>query len=357
MTWLKSIQNNQPLCHKRFFSNIATGIIKMLINTFRTFNPLNILWLAILLFLLRIGYLFHAPENIDFTFVEPFARSLVPVSYEHLFSTGTNIFFAAVLVLIQAILLNYLINKYNLLGKPTFLPALMYVTVSGLFTPFLMLSAPLICNFLVIAMLFKLFDFYKNDDAKSTAYDLGMIVAVGSLIYLPFIYLFLAIWIGLVIFRPFKWREWVAGITGYVTIFFFLAVFYYLTDRLNQFYMIWLPLGTRFPNRININYYNYLVLIPVIIILLLCFLKLRENYFKSYIQVRKSFQLLFFVFLIAGLSFYVKAEFNLNHFLLCAVPVAVFFAYYFLYAAKKWFYETLFFLLLISIVYFQFNTF
>jgi hypothetical protein len=328
-----------------------------MINIFRTYNPLSILWLVILLFGLRLGYAFHAPANIEFTFVEPFARLLMPLPYEHYFSTGSNIFLAAVLVLIQALLVNSLVNKYNLLSKPTFLPAIMYVAISGLFMPFITLSAPLVCNFLVIWMLFKLFELYKSDDAKSTVFDLGMIVAIGTLLYFPFIYLFLVIWIALIIFRPFNWREWVVGTVGFATIFFFLAVFYYTHDQLGRFYDIWLPLGSKFPNSIHINYYNYVVLIPVIIILVLCFIKLRGNFFKSYVQVRKSFQLLFFAFLIAGLSFYVKAQFNLNHFLLCAVPAAIFFAYYFLYATNKWVYETLFFLLLIGIVYFQFNTF
>ena len=328
-----------------------------MINIFRTYNPFSVLWLVILLFALRVGYVFHAPANIDFVFVEPFARLLVPIAYEHFFSPGANIFLAGLLVLIQALLVNYLVNHFNLLSKPTFLPALMYVTVSGLFTPFLILSPPLICNFLVIWMLFKLFELYKSDDAKSNVFDMGMIVAVGTLIYFPFIYLFLVIWIALIIFKTFNWREWVACIVGFATVFFFLAVFYYLHNQFGQFYNIWLPLGSRFPNRISINYYNYLVLIPVIIILALCFVKIRQNFFKSYVQIRKSFQLLFFVFLIAGLSFYVKAQFNLNHFLLCAVPAAIFFAYYFLYAANKWVYEILFLLLLISIVYFQFNTF
>ncbi len=229
--------------------------------------------------------------------------------------------------------------------------------MSGLFTPFLVLSPPLLCNFLVLWMLFKLFSFYKSKDAKSAAFDLGMIVAIGSLIYLPFIYMFLAIWIALAIFKPFNWREGLAGIIGYITVFFFLAVYYYLNNSLGQFYTIWLPLATKFPDHVTINYYNYLVLAPVILILVLCFFTLQQNFFKSYVQVRKSFQLLFIIFLIAGLSFYTEAAFQLNHFLLCAVPVAVFFSYYFLYAKRKWFYELLFGLLLISIVYFQFNTF
>jgi hypothetical protein len=328
-----------------------------MINLFRAYNPLNILWLAILLILLRIGYVYHAPDKIVFASVEPFARLLFPVAYEYALSSGINLFLAGVLVFIQSILINHLCNHYNLLGRPTFLPALMYIVASALFTPFLVLSSPLICNFLVIAMLYKLLSLYKGNNAQSTSYDLGMIVAAGSLIYLPFIYFFLIIWIALIIFKPFNWREWVAGIMGYATIFFFLAVIYYLNDRLDQFYRIWLPLTTKFPNRISLNYYNYLVLIPVILILLLCFIKIRQNFFRSYVQIRKSFQLLFVVFIVGGVSFYVKAEFQLNHFLLCTIPVAVFFAYYFLYAGARWFYESLFFLLLAGIVYFQFNTF
>ncbi len=328
-----------------------------MINIFKALNPLNILWLAILLFVLRAGYLFHVPDQLEFSFAEPFSRLLLPVSAHYPFSSAYNVLFAGTLVFAQALLLNYLINHYNLLGKPTFLPALMYIVASGLFGPFLVLSPPLLCNFLVIWMLFKLFSFYKSNDAKSAAYDLGMIAAVGSIIYLPFIYMFLAIWIALILFRPFNWREMVAGIMGYATVFFFLAVFYYLNDSLGQLYDIWKPLGTKFPDSININYYDYLVLIPVIVILLLCFVTLQKNFFKSYVQIRKSFQLLFVIFLITGLSFYVKSPFNLNHFLLCTIPAAVFFSYYFLYARVKWFYETLFLLLLISIIYFQFNTF
>jgi len=328
-----------------------------MIKLFRSFNPLNVIWLAIVLFIMRAGFVYNAPAKTEFPFIELFSRLLIPASYQSVIPPVFDMFLAGALVFAQAMLLNYLVNYYNLLGKSTFLPALMYIVVSGLFMPFLMLSPPLVCNFLVIWMLFKLVDLYKGEEAKSISYDVGMIVAVGTLIYLPFIYMFLAIWIAHILFRPFNWREWVACIIGFVTIFFFLAVFYYLNDRLSQFYNIWLPLGTKFPVHITINYYNYLVLIPVILILVFCFFKLQQNFFKSYVQTRKSFQLLFFMFLIGGFSFYVRSDFRLNHFLLCTVPVAVFFAYYFLYATARWFYESLFFLLLISIIYFQFNTF
>ncbi|GAB3924257.1 DUF6427 family protein [Mucilaginibacter myungsuensis] len=328
-----------------------------MIKAFRNYNPVNIIWLAVLLVVLRICYLFNTPDDVEFKMLEPFARSLVPLKYEHAVSLPVNMAVAGILVLIQAILLNYVVNFYNLLSKPSFLPALMYVVVSGLFTPFLTLSAPLICNFLVIWIVYKLLAFYKGTEVRSISYDLGMLVALSSLFYLPCIYFFVVIWAALLIFRPFDWRDWAASILGYLTVFFFLAVIYYLTDRIHTFYKIWLPLGTPFPEKISIHYLQYALLVPVAVILLLCLVQLRGNFFKSYVLIRKSFQLFLIMFLIGGLSFYVKVKFNLDHFLLCAVPVAIFFAYYFLYAAKRWFYESLFILLLAGIIFFQFNTF
>lgn len=328
-----------------------------MIRFFRSYNPLNIIWLVILLFLLRVVFLFQAHPLVRFDFVESFARELIPVSYENALTPSLNILIAAILILAQALILNYLVNFYNLLGRPSFLPATMYITVTALFTPFLTLSPPLICNFLLLWMLHKLLSLYKSNDVKATAYDLGMLVALGTLIYLPFIYLMVCIWIALIIFRPFNWREWAASIFGFGTIFLFLAVFFYWRGHLSSFATIWTPLGTKFPDRISIHYYKYLELIPVALIFILCFIRLRENYYKSYVQIRKSYQLLLFIFVVAGLSFYVKATFELDHFLLCTISAAVFFAYYFLYGTRRWFYETLYLIVLAGIIFFQFNNF
>ena len=195
-----------------------------MISFFKNLHPLNVLWLAVVLIVLRIKYLFSAGVAVYPVLNEPFKRIWEALGCQSI-SPASSILLAGLIVFAQAMLINYLVNHFNLLGKPTFLPALMYITVSGLLTPFLVLSPPLICNFLVIWMLFKLFSFYKSKDSKTLAFDLGMIVAVGSLIYLPFIFLFLTIWIGLMIFKPFDWREWVACIVGYITILFFVRRF------------------------------------------------------------------------------------------------------------------------------------
>ncbi len=323
-----------------------------MISQFRSINPFNIILLAGVVILLRTGLFIHWPEQVSVDFIEPFAKLLLPLP-ENMLDVSTNVFLAAFLLFIQALIFNRIINSYNLLGKSTFLPALMYVSAGSLLTPFLILSPVLICNFLVLWMIEKFLSISKRDELKPVMYDLGMIVAMGTLVYFPFITMLPVLWISLIIFRPFNWREWLAVVIGFITIFFFLAVFYYWNDSLDQFYRIWLPLATKFPTYLKINYYDTLVLIPVIIILILGFFKLQKNFFRSVVHLRKSFQLLFFLFLTGLASFYLKEDIKLYHFLLCVAPVSALMAYYFAYSSKRWMYESLFLVLVASIIYFQ----
>lgn len=325
-----------------------------MIQVFRSSNPINILWLIVLLFLMRFGALVHFPLNTNASFTGLFLRLLLAYPAVYLTPSG-NIFWSAVLVLAQALWFNYLINNYNLLGKPSFLPALLYITVSGLFTSFLILSAPLTCNFLLIWMLQKLLNFYQTEEATSTAYDLGLIVGIGTLIYFPFIALFLVIWIALLIFRTFNWHEWISAIMGVSTVLFFLSVYYYCTNHTAAFHTLWASFDANFPV-INITRpYRFVVLVPLVLIFILALFRLQNNFLKSMVMVRKTFQSLFFILLIVAAASFIKTDFSFNHFLLAAVPVATLSAYYFLYATKKWFYESLYLLLLFSILYFQFN--
>ena len=324
-----------------------------MIQQFRSINPLNIILLIGIAILLRIGIFMDLPQKISFEFMEPFARLLIDIPLQSAFSPLGNVIVALAILITQALIFNKIINSYGLLGKSTFLPALLYVTTGSLLTPFLLLSPTLICNFLILWMIEKFLSVYKRAEVSSVMFDLGMLTALGTLIYFPFISMLPLMWISLIIFRPFNWREWIAAIIGFITIFFFLAVYYYWNNSLGKFYEIWLPLATRFQVNLRINLVDSLVLIPVAIILVLGFFQLQKNFFRSVVQLRKSFQLFFFMFIIALVSFYLKQNLVLYHFLLCAPPAAAPMAYYFLYANTRWIYESLYFILFGSIIYFQ----
>lgn len=324
-----------------------------MINQFRTLNPINLLLLVGYTVFMRLAIFYNLPDQLSFDLVEPYAKLFIQIPGSVLSVQG-NILLAAAIVMLQALIFNRIVNNHALLAKPSYLPALMYITGTSLFMQFLVLSAALICNFLIIIIIDKFLKLAKASNAMGLMYDVGMLMAIGTLLYFPFILLLLMLWLSLMMYRAFNWREWLAGIIGFLTIFMFVAVYYYWNDILPRFIDIWQPLTNKFPNTLQIDYSDYLVLIPVSIIMVLALLQLRDNFFRSFISTRKAFQLLFFMFVVSMASFYTKPSVAVSHFLLCVPPGAVLFAYYFSNAKKRWLYETLFAVLVICIQYFLF---
>lgn len=325
-----------------------------MINQFRNLNPINLLLLFAYTFFMRMAIFADPPAQLNFEFLEPYTKFFIQIPVQNTFSPIGNAFFAAIIIYVQAILFNRVVNNHGLLNKPGFLPALLYVTAAGLFMPFLVLSPTLICNFLLIWIMDKFLKVGKSPNALMIMFDIGMIIAIGTLIYFPFIVMLVMIWFTLLLYRSFNGREWMAGLVGFLTIFFFVWVFYYWNDNLSMFYKIWLPLGNKFPSVFKINYNDYLVLVPVLVMMILAMIQLRENFFRSFISTRKAFQMLFIMFLVAIVSVYTKPDFRLYHFLLCVPPGSVLLAYYFSNARKRWFYESLFLILVFAIQYFLF---
>jgi len=325
-----------------------------MIDQFRKYTPINILLLSLIGLLLCLGVFTHLPDNLTPVFFEPAISNFTGELSPQNISPEANVIITLVLTIIQALFLNRVVNQFNLVGRPSFLPALMYMTLASLILPFLVLSPILVCNFLAIWMLSKLLSIYRRTEIKPLMFDLGMIVALGSLVYFPFVMMLLLLWCGLLIFRAFNWREWVAVLIGFGAIYFLLSVVYLWFDRIGEFYELWLPLTYPFPTSVHMEIHDYLVLFPVILILVLFFFTLRQNLLKSVVHIRKSFQLLFCMLVFALGSFYLNPDLAANHFLLCVPPIAIYMTYYFSYATQRWLYESAFALLLITIIYFQF---
>ncbi|MGJ1284372.1 DUF6427 family protein [Sphingobacterium spiritivorum] len=326
----------------------------MIINQFRKFAPVNIVLLAVIGLGLCLGVFLHLPDELTPMLFEPALNNLLGLQFGVTLAPQSNVLTTLALTLIQAFLLNRLMNNFNFLGKPSFVTALMYMTLASLFIPFLVLSPTLICNFISIWMLSKLFNIYHHQDIKGIMFDLGMIVGIGSLVYFPFIVMFILLWISLIIFRPFNWREWIATLLGLCTIYFIIGVIYYWLGRIDQFFGIFKPFTNSFPKSLHMDFHDYLVLVPIIFALILFLLILKDQFFKSIVHVRKSFQLLFFMLLLAIGSFYLNPVISESHFLLCAPPITIYLAYYFTYAKNKWIYESLYAIIIMAIIYFQF---
>jgi hypothetical protein len=226
--------------------------------------------------------------------------------------------------------------------------------MASMFTPFLILSPTLFCNFFIIGMIDKLLSIYYRTDNKAAMFDLGLIIAIGTLFYFPFILMFLMLWISLLLFKPFNWREWVTGLVGFATIYFILFLVYFWLGLASDFYKIWSPiLHPTFSSDINFDTHDYLALLAPATVILLFAISLQKSFYKNTIHIRKSFQLLFFILILGLASFYINSSHSEYHFLLAIPPLTIYMAYYFNFAKTRWVYESLYILMIIGFIYFQ----
>lgn len=326
----------------------------MVISQLRKFSPINIIYICIVGSLLCVGIFIHPHKDLQPIPIEPVINRIFKISLMQDISLFPNILLALLFVLIQALYINKTTNNFNFFSRPNYLTALLYTTLASVFLPFLTLSPPLLCNFITIWMLSKLFNIYKLSEVKGLMFDLGIIVAIGSLIYFPFIIMLLLLWIALIIFRPFNWREWVSPVVGILTIYFLLASWCYWIDQLDEFQAIFIPYI--YPSKASYPFApnDLIALIPIGVVLLLFLSILRNQYFRSIVHVRKSFQLLFYMLLLIIVSFYFSKSISINHFLLAVPALAIYLAYYFTYAKTKWLYESLYIIMIGFIIYSQF---
>lgn len=325
----------------------------MIITQFRKYTPLNIVILVVVGLLLCFHAVLNYPSGLSRPLVEPGLLLPFGKDYRLELSPSMNVIGTLLITVFQGLYLNRVLNKYNFFGKPSFLVALLYLTIASLSDSFLVLSPVLLCNFIFIWMLDKLMGIYHSEEVNSTMYDLGMLVALGSLIYFPFAIMLVALWAGLTIFRPFYWREWLAPLFGFLTIFFLLWVFYFWKGVEGQFSQFWTPYLFPEVTVFQMETQEYILWAAVLLILILSLNVLRENIFRRIVLIRKIVQLLFVMLLFAFFAIFLEQGKERSHFLLMVPPLSIYAAYYFHYAKTKWFYESVYIILFALIIVFQ----
>src|SRR3546814_99134 len=98
----------------------------MIITAFRNYNVYNIGFLLLITFLLRMAIGLHPPAAQNSTF-----------PYNLLLDTRINTTLPALIVIVQAILLNRRITQNNTFSTTYYLPALMYAVLASMFCLFL----------------------------------------------------------------------------------------------------------------------------------------------------------------------------------------------------------------------------
>jgi len=243
-------------------------------------------------------------------------------------------FLSFILLYMQALMVNYLVNEYRMMPKPTYLPAMAYLLITSLLPEWTYLSSPLVATTFILWAFIKLFGLYNQQSAGGVIYNVGLLLGISSYFYFPSASFLICILLGLFILKPFRLNEIVLFVMGCLTPYYFIGAYLFLNDSLSFK-----------------NFFPHIsVVVPVvkstiwlaISILLLAIPFLIGGFFvqshlhKMLIQVRKCWSIILLYLLLAFFVPFVNSNSSFHNWVLLAVPFACFHGSTYFYPAKRW---------------------
>lgn len=281
------------------------------------------------IFLHPVKYIPFDGDNFIFNII---IRFLSPVITTHPVLLSVLAF---ALLFFQASLMNRIANNLRLLPKTNYLIGMCYLLTTSLLPEWNYFSSPLLANTLLIIIWYRTTELYSHRQPKTLIYNIGVLVGMLPLVYSPAVVFILFFLVALLLTRTFSITEWLVGLVGFTTPYYFVIIYLYMTGQwaLNkiipdiQFHLPALPSSVWVTTSI------VLAVIPFLIGAYF----VQDNLNKMLIQVRKSWSLFLVLLITCVLPILLNPGTNYVHWLLAVLPMACFQAAAFYYTSGTWF--------------------
>jgi hypothetical protein len=303
------------------------------IGLFKQKNSGNILVLLIYGLVLKFGMLLHPMPPLRqpddhfvyiwlLNFLAPL--SLPPIIYSLI---------AFILLYTQAVVFNRICSEQKMMAKPNYLAGMAYLLITSLFIEWNHFSAPLLINSLLIWIFYRVSVLYNASKPGAAVFNVGLIMGIVTLMYQPAIVFSLFLLMSLFIMRPLRVREWLIGLLGLTTPYYFLAIVLYLNNQWD-----WKKLQPNISFNLPAMPTSGMVTVSITLLILPFIIGgfyVQNNLTKMMIQVRKSWSLLLVFLIVSMLIIMANGGNNYVNWLLCAVPLAAFHAAAYFYPQGK----------------------
>ena len=324
-----------------------------MIGIFKQKTPANILVLLLFGLLLKLPMFLHPhpitiqpKDGILFQSILKFlapAGSSSPVIYSIL---------AFILLFTQAISLTKIINDDRMMYRSNFLPGMAYILITSFFPEWNYFSAPLLVNSILIFVLGWLFKIYNQPKAKGMVFNIGLAIGISSFIFFPSITFVIWVLFALMVMRPFRLNEWVMGLLGITTPYYFYGIYLFFTgqwklEKIMPYLSVHMP---SLQQSIWLAASSLLLMIP--------FLTggyfIQDNLRRMLIQVRKAWSLVLLYLLVAIFVPFVNTSNTFENWVMAAVPFSAFHACTYFYPSRKLFPLILFWISVAFVLAYQY---
>lgn len=233
----------------------------------------------------------------------------------------------------QAIVFNRICNEQKMMAKTNYLAGMAYMLITSLFIEWNHFSAPLLINSLLIWIFYRVSILYNSNKPGAAIFNVGIIMGIVTLLYQPAIVFSLFLLMSLFIMRPLRVREWLIGLLGITTPYYFLAILLYLSGQWD-----WKKLQPNISFNLPAMPSSIIVVVSITLLILPFIIGgffVQNNLTKMLIQVRKSWSLLLVFLIVSMLIIVANGGNNYVNWLLCAVPLTAFHAAAYFYPSGR----------------------
>ena len=257
----------------------------------------------------------------------------------------------------QAIYLNYIVNKYKLISTSSYVVALLFVLLNSADASFLIFNPIFITNSFILIVLHQLFEIYNKEKVFALSFNTGLLVALATLVYFPAIIVFPLIWFTLIYLKISLWREFIISLFGFMLPLLFYTSYCFFTDQVNHFMneaifnnALFLKNGAS-PHSFSFNVYYYVLAL----LLLLAGVNFLNYLNKSIVKIKKLMVVVLVMCFLLGFSIFINGRDYYAVYLMMTIPLTIMIANYFTEVKRKWLAEVFFLLLLLAIIFDYFS--
>lgn len=327
-----------------------------MLRILKSSSPIAIFFLVVMAVLLHwVTFLFPVTPSEEFNY--PLGKVFMFVLQQTPFhQTWLQNILAILIVLIEALYCNRILVKHKIVTRSGSLASYCFLLSSSLFTDFLYLTPSLIVNFFLLIIIDNLFTIYHFEKMSSKIFDIGFILSVTSLLYFPAIAFIVFLIIGLATIRPVRLNEYIILLTGIFVPYFLTGVYYFWNDSLPDLWRNFFLYGThKHELRFTTDYSFWMITAMVFIIAGWSVHIIQLNYFKTVVQIRNYFVVLFWFTVLGLLTIFFHPVLNKEYFLWLAIPAATAFSYAIPEIRRQWVAEIVHLTLLLLVIFFQYQ--
>lgn len=262
------------------------------------------------------------------------------------------------LLIVLAVLVQQLNNRFLFIRIRTMLPALMFVLMVGGYTQLHTLHPVYFAAIFLLIAIYAMFNTLDKSKPYSEIFNSGFWLAVGSLFYLNLILLLPAFLLGMVVLsREYRWRIFIINILGFLLPFFFAISYAILTEQFLELLKIFEQNLISANKYFESNFSVHIFLAFIIFLTLLGSIKIIQQYDSKKVSSRKYFTVFFIIFIFSMFAFFLSPSTSKEMLIIIAIPVCFLVSNLLAFMKSRFWSELIFTLLLGMVVFMQIMAF